>query len=605
MSKGKPRRRPVRKPVKVSQAPAIHKGLQPLDPAQLLAQATPEQIQQLTTENFALWARMSGIEVDNRQFSFEERRYLLPIYLDDSAQITWMKAAQTGATIYQLLRLLWYARHHNVKCGLYFPTADGVTKISKDRLGPMIDSNRDLLQNTSEVSNTLGLKQIGNIHNKISSLYMLYMGGTASKDSVPLDVIAFDEVRLIKEEDIDQAIERVSASDHKVQIYMSTAGYPNRDIHARFLRGKQLYWHVKCRCPDGFVPSDCFPDCIVDTGKEVYLRCPKCKARIVDPMNGNYVAHNPEAEWPSYHISQLVSRKISPKEVWEMYQRTSNMKEFFNAKLGKPYIDVDNMPVTDETIEGSIDYDLRWAYSPAAKKNRKKWCAMGVDQHSGNCYVLLAKQGSDGRKELVHAEVIDSSNPRYWVDGKPVSPFRRVHEIVREFDVRMAVVDAMPNANEAQELARTFPGKIYLAWYAESGQDMVRWADRAKTREAIRKGSKQLRLKWQVVLDRYQTIDFLLSQWTSGVFRMPDPRALSQIAKNPTTGRHEMESIVTTRMAVHLKSMIRQKTIINDETGKFKMEYVYAGRDPHFTHACNYLNIALERLKKQARFTLV
>jgi hypothetical protein len=600
-----PKPRPARKPVKKQQAPAVHKGLQPLDPSQLLAQATPEQIQTLTHENFALWARMCGIEVDNRNFSFDDRRYLLPIYLDNSKELTWMKAAQTGATVYQLLRLLWYARHHSVKCGLFFPTADGVTKLSKDRLGPMISSNLDLFQNTSEVSNTLGLKQIGNIHGKLSSLYMLYMGGQASKDSVPLDIIAFDEVRLIKEEDIDQAEERTSASDYKIKIFMSTAGYPNRDIHARFLRGTQMYWHVKCGCKYGFVPSDHFPDCIVDTGKEVYMRCPKCKMRINDSMNGNYIAHNPDAEWPSYHISQLVSRKISVKEVWEMYQRTTNMKEFYNAKLGKPYIDVENMPLTDEVLEGAVDYDLRWAYQPGAEKARKKWCAMGVDQHSGNCYAILAKMGSDGRKELVHAEVIDSSNPRYWVDGKPVSPFKRIHELIREFDVRMCVCDAMPNANEAQELARTYPGKVFIAWYSDSGQDMVRWTDRAKTREAIRKGSKQLRLKWQVVLNRYQTIDFLLNQWIGGVFRMPDPRGLSQVAKNETTGRHEMENIITSRLFTHLKSMIRQQTIINEETGKFKMEWVYAGRDPHFTHACNYLNIAMERLKKQARFTLV
>lgn len=609
--KPRPTRRPVRKPVKErpkrtpAKAPSVLKGIQPTDPAQLLANATPEQVSALMRDSFALWSCMSGVEVDNRPFKFDDFRYLIPMYLDNSQEIVWMKSAQMGATVYQLLRLLWYARHFTVKCGLFFPTADGVTKLSKDRLGPMIRSNADLFRSVSDVADTLGLKQITNIHDRLSSLYMLYMGGQASKDSVPLDIVSFDEVRLIPEQDIDQALERISASDYRIKIFMSTAGLPNRDIHARFLRGTQLYWHVCCGCRDGFVPSDHFPDCVVDTGKEVYLRCPKCKHRIQDPQNGTYIAHNPEAEFPSYHISQLVSRKLPLKELWEFYQRTTNMKEFFNAKLGKPYIDVENMPVTDEVLEGAVDYNLRWANELAAHKNRKRWTAMGVDQHSGNCYVIIAKQGAEGRKELVHAEVIDSSNPRYWENGRPVSPFKRLHEIIKEFDVRMCVIDAMPNANEAQELARSFPGKVFIAWYSDSGQDMVRWTDRVKTKEAIRKGSKQLRLKWQVILNRYQTIDFLLQQWVNGVWRCPDPRTLRQVVKSEKTGRHEMEDIVKTRFFTHLKSMMRQETVINEETGKFKMEWVYAGRDPHGTHALNYCNIALERMKKQARFTLV
>ena len=979
----RPARRPARKPVTAAgqsanptptdpsatapppptQAPAYNEGIKPQDAAQLIEQATPEQIKALMQTDFALWAQMSGIEVDNRKFEFDNHRYLLPIYLDNNREVIWMKSAQMGATIYQLLRLLWYARHHQVKAGLYFPTADGVTKLSKDRLTPLIKSNLDLLTHVSDAANTLGLKQINNIYSKMSSLYMLYMGGTASKDSVPLDIISFDEVRLISQTDIDQAIERISHSTYKIKIYMSTAGMPdcfdgstkivvrhketgfiyqkpiaelvdtyrnfqalsynrrggnrtrwrditgavcrgvrpmvrvklwngheirctsshrfaqlgdankgstilwtpiedverhpvrhggvrgpengvlcvndiperfngrwdlnspmgpydlltyrvlgayiaegtmtdsgeisiwqtkdtnivsycsewatnngltcrktvdgvfiqanrrpdlrslfaqcgkgepnkripehvlsgskeqllelfegmiegdghrrkprtrtrdshrefdyyttskelahqvwflglrlgmplalstreprkdnhslcyclsynpksfrqnevfpelgqlavssvhddgedyaydleieenpwfvlaesgclvhNSDIHRRFLKGKQYYWHCKCNCSDGFIPSDVFPDCIVDTGKEVYLRCPKCKMRIIDPQNGRYIAHNETAEASSYHISQFISRFISPKEIWDAYQTTTNMKEFHNAKLGKPYIDEENMPITEDVLEQCVDTNLQWAESLAGTKDLKRHCAMGVDQHSGNCCVLIAKRGRDGIKQLVHAEVIDSSNPQYWEDDRPVSPFKRVHELMKEFDVRMCVIDAMPNANEAQELARAFPARVFIAWYQDGGQDMVRWNDRLKTKEAIRKGSKKLRLKWQVVLHRYLSLDFALKQFVDGAFRMPDPRQLTQVCRSLETGRHEVEAIVKTRVWENLKSMVRQKTILDEETGRFKMEWIYVNRDPHFSHAINYMNVALERLRRQAMFTLV
>ena len=600
----RPRRRPVRRPAKKRKAPAYVKGIQGQDPATVLKNATVEQIQALRTANFALWASQSGIEVDNHKFEFDSHRYLLPIYLDEAQELTMMKSAQMGATIYQLLRLLWYARHFNVKAGLYFPTSDGVEKLSKDRLAPLIRSNQDLLANVKEDANTLGLKQIANVHDRVSSLYMLYMGGKASKDSVPLDIVAFDEVRLIDQGEIDQALERISHSTFKVRIFMSTAGYPNQDIHKRFLRGTQNYWHVKCNCLDGFIPSDHFPDCIVEHRGEIYLRCPKCKMRIQDPQNGRYVAHNKEAEYPSYHISQLISRFITPKEIWDFYQTTTNTKEFFNAKLGKPFVDEENMPITIEVIENAVNPELRWAFQAGAGQDRRRHCAMGVDQMSGNNYVIIAKRGPDGRKELVHLEIIESGNTRYWEGGKPVSPFKRLYELMREFNVQMCVIDAMPNANEAQDFARAFPGRVFLAWYKDAGVDMVEWQDRLKLKESIRRGSKELKLKWQVKINRYLSIDYALKQWADHVVQMPDVRGLTQVCRNLDTGRYEVQEPAN-RLAKHLCSMVRQKTVIGEEEAmKIKMEWIYVDRDPHFTHSWNYCNVALERMRRQAIFTM-
>jgi hypothetical protein len=509
-----------------------------------------------------------------------------------------------GATIFLLLKLLWFCRYKQVKCGLYFPTADGVTKLSKDRLTPLLESNQELLEAVKDDADTLGLKQITNVQGKTSSLYMLYLGGQASKDSVPLDVVGFDEVRLVKSSDIDQALERVSHSNYKIRMFMSTAGYPNLDIHKRFLVGTQHTWHIKCNCLDGFVPSDCFPDCIVDTGKEVYIRCPKCKMRIHDVQNGNYVAHNPGADSHSYHVSQLISKYISPKEIWSNFRQTTNIKEFYNAKLGRPFVDEENMPITDDVLENCIDPTLRWAYAPGGDKTLKKNCAMGVDQMSGNNYVVIAKRGPNGVKQIVHLEVIESGNPRYWENGKPVTPFKRIYELMKEFDVGMCVIDAMPNANEAQDLARAFPGRVYLAWYGDGGVDMVRWHDRLKMREQIRKGSKEIKLKWQVTAHRYMSIDYALKVFVDRAVVMPHPDALVQIVRSAESGRYEAETLCRSRFWLHLKSVVRQKTIMDEETGKFKMEWVYLGRDPHFTHAWNYCNIAIERLKRQAIFVL-
>lgn len=587
-------------------APPYLQGIRPLDTQKMLSEASPDQLKFLTHSSFSLWAQYSGLEVDGRPFDFDSRRWLLPIYLDQNDEMVWIKAAQMGATIYMLLRLLWYAMHNQVKCGLFFPTADGVNKLSKDRLQPLIDSNAEMKAAMNSATDSLGVKQIQNLQGRISSLYMLYLGGQASKDSVPLDVVGFDEVRLVNSADIDQALERISASQLGVQMYVSTAGYPNMDIHKRFLRGSQLVWHIKCNCLDGFVPSDCFPDCICDTGKEVYIRCPKCKMRINDTQNGNYVALNPGAKFNSYHVSQFMSKskRTTPAKIWEAYQTTTNMKEFWNAKLGKPYVDEENVPINDAVLENCINTELRWANNQGAHKDLKKNCAMGVDQHSGNVFVVISKPGPDGKKQIVHLEYVETANPNYWENGKPVTPFKRVHQLMKEFDIGMCLIDAMPNANEAADLARDFPGRVFLVWYGDGGQDMVNWHDRVKHKEAVKKGSTSIKVKWQVTLNRYLSIEFALKQFTDRSVEFAHPDALLQVAKNKVTGRFETEAICRARFWPHLRGIIRQKTITDELTGKFKMEWVYLGFDPHFVHAWNYCNVAMERLRRRAIFVM-
>lgn len=597
-------------------APAIIRGIQAKSVEDTLKNATPEQIKMLTHHNFALWAQFSGLEVDQKAFTFDRRRYLLDLYMCNSREMAWMKSAQMGATIYEVLRLLWFCRYHPVKAALYFPTADGVTKLAKDRLNPIISTNAELRENLSD-GDALGLKHIRNVHGKQSSLYMLYLGGTASKDSVPLDILGFDEVRLCDENDIDQAIERVSASSYKYKMYVSTAGFPGMDIARRFEHGDQQYWHVRCACEDGFIPSEEFPNCILDlkggrlsdaedwwdrcVEERTFLQCPRCKMVIKDPQNGMYIPHNPGGAYPSFHISQLISHTITPYEIIDHFNRAVNKKEFYNAKLGKPYVDEENVPITETVLERCVNTDIQWGYN-LPRKERKR-CAMGVDQHGGNCYVVVVKPDKDGVKRIMHLEIIDSANPRYTKGGEQVTPFKRVYELARHFDIGACVIDGMPNYNEAAQMTRDFRGRCWVAWYGgESQKDMVTWADRARTKEGIRKGSANIKTKYQVFLNRYTSMDYSLSEFVNRNVVMPHPDGLVQVCRS-NQGRWEADAICRNHFWLHLKSLVRKKTPIltadKEDTGRFRMEWVYLGLDPHFAHAWNYCNIAAERMSKR------
>jgi hypothetical protein len=98
-------------------------------------------------------------------------------------------------------------------------------------------------------------------------------------------------------------------------------------------------------------------------------------------------------------------------------------------------------------------------------------------------------------------------------------------------------------------------------------------------------------------------MDFSLSHFGARDIRMPHPDDLIQVVRDRDSGRFVGENIARTRLWVHLRSMVRFKNIIDEETGKFKMDWVKIG-DDHFAHANNYFCIACERLKRRPVFVL-
>lgn len=914
---------------------------------------TIDDLRHLSTESFALWTQTSGVTVDGNTIDFNSHRYLLPIYLCNDTEMVWQKAAQMGATVFMLLKVIhWLHTHQGRKAGLYFPTKEGVENLSKDRLTPLLQSIPDL-NSTIDLQDKLGLRKIGK-----SSFYLFHLGGVASKDSVPLDFVAFDEVRLCKPQDIDQAMERISHSPYKQKILMSTChvgdtevfvrnkttghvltknlrdlqscfkeyevlsynrlggyrprwrdiiavhnngikpvvdvvfeggqrhtctpdhrfavngqglplfgercflpiseiqtypkashtpgkqrvyalkhlptlegnsydlqtneffglyiaegtyregtvsiwqsnkteknkavrdlskswavdnglqyseteeavhvsglssrpdlvevltscgghaaekripesilcgnevqlkhllhgfvlgdghiydyqnlssktfdlytcsrqlakdlqlvcfktgcpasltirdrintpviidgkktghtrhaehklslnpggfrhsellrgvgglevrsvkeageqevfdltvaedswyflagsgalahncGLPESDIAARFDLGTQHVWMAKCGCEDGCDLARTFPDCVVDDKKrgKLYLRCPKCRYVINDPQNGRYVSHNPGADYTSFHVSQLTSKYMPLKTLWDFYHRTTNKAEFYNAKLGLPYIDEENRGVTLGQLKSCIDPQLEWA-APGKVANT----AMGVDVGGGYCYVVIADL-HESRKRIRHVEIIETDNPHYMENGKRVSPFKRLRTLMKEYKVQLCVIDAMPNYDSVIEFAQEFPGKVFASFYSKEAKDVVSWSDKPKTKATIKKAGPLLKFKYYCVLSRYISLDVALGQWSGNDVVCPDPDRLVQMCLNERTKDLEPEAVMNRAFSMFMR-LIKRFNITNDETGEGRHEWIYSGGDPHFAHAWNYCNVALERLRRNVVFT--
>jgi len=556
---------------------------------------TIDDLRHLSNESFALWTQTSGATVDGNVVDFSSHRYLFPIYMCNDQEVVWQKAAQMGATVYMLLRLIhWLHTHQGRKAGLYFPTKEGVDNLSKDRLTPLLQSIPEL-NGTIDDNDKLSLRKIGK-----SSFYLFHLGGTASKDSVPLDFVAFDEVRLCRPADIDQALERISHSPFKQKIFMSTCGMPENDIAARFDLGTQHIWMSKCGCPDGCDLARTFPDCVVDDKKrgKLYLRCPKCRYVINDTQNGRYVAHNPGADYTSFHVSQLASKYMPLKFLWDFYHRTTNKAEFFNAKLGLPFIDEENRGVTLGQLKSCIDPNLEWA-QPGKAANT----AMGVDVGGGYCYVVIADL-HESKKRIRHVEIIEADNPHYMENGKRNTPFKRLRELMKEYKVQLCVVDAMPNYDMVLELAQDYPGKVFASFYAKEAKDVVNWSDRPRTKVSLKKAGPLLKFKYYCVLSRYLSLDVALAQWADNDIICPDPDRLVQMCFDERTKELHPEAVMNRAFSMFMR-LVKRFNVTNEETGEGRHEWIYSGGDPHFAHAFNYCNIALERLRRSTSFSFV
>lgn len=567
-----------------------------------------EEIKALRMENLGAWCALNKFDVDHKPFTFKGRKFLKDIYLCSNSNITVRKCTQVGLTIWMILKVLHQLRYSEQtgrkiarKAGFYFPVFDSVAKFSKDRLRPLI-------YNIPEFNETLsGPPSIDLVQFGSSSLYLSYTGGVASMDSTPMDILCLDEVRLMQASTINQLEERLSGCMDPSLYKISTAGYPNDAIDKSFMMGDQRYWHTNCNCSDGIILADRFPECLgqrtnIKSGRpEYFYRCPECGKEDLDSQDGQYVIHNPNSDYASFHIHQMLSQSRPPKAIWERYITTDNPKEFYNATLGKPYVDEDNIGATEEEVRGCVNTDLQWGGTTTNT-------CMGVDQRSGNLHIVVAKMVNN-KKRIVHIEVVDNQQDRYKEAGKIVTPFKRLYTMMQEFDVDLCVLDALPNANEAKDFSRAFPGRVFLSYYKES-TDMVRWSDKKSggkqsEKPHSRKSSDDLKFKWVVFLDRYKSIDYALRQWVDRRVECPNPRGLVQEIRNVKTGMYEPTFVCEDQLFRHLGAVVRELVQNRTDPTNYRYRWNYLGLDPHLLHAWNYCCVALERKKKSFSFEFI
>lgn len=550
-------------------------------------------------ETFVAWCdrlARDGLRVDGHPFTLESRpamRFIyeqIPSSIEEAHKRTLvlMKCAQVGFTVMEILAMIYMAlKFMPTQIGMYLPDQNLARIKSSERFMPIVrtigDAYRILLDRDSTGTARGGEGNIMIRNMGTSRFYFLWTSGKGSTESVPLDVLALDEVQEMDVADMEKVAERMSASRIRYTLAGSTANWPDRDIHFLYKRGTQHQFHTSCpSCAQSNVLDEYFPECIgydVDRREYRYV-CRHCNGWIDEPQRGQWVPKTPDAEVMSIHFPQFLSPTISARDIIQAYYNADDLKNFYNRKLGKPFMDPSQVPVNMEMLndcaaEGQR-LGVRW-------KERATGTYMGIDQMGAFNVVLIAERLPSGHQAIIHAEEIYDDDP-----------FQRCSTLIENYGVVVCVVETLPNYNDAKRFAGRHPGVVFLAGYGNMDGEMMLWGDSVPTR-MDRKTEEEDRDRYTVRLDQYKVMQVAMARIQKRQTVFPDPKGLIQdLTEKGTKGVKVPTPILSERVFLHFTrtALVAEK---DDEEHKYRRRVVKVGIDPHFSYAYMLLNVAWAR----------
>jgi hypothetical protein len=552
-----------------------------------------------------------GLKVDGKPFTLEDRPALRPIYeaiptTREEAHdwtLVVMKATQLGLTIWEVLADLYMAiKFGPVTIGLFLPDQATATFKSQQRFMRIVRSDPalyDRLIHRAEEELGRSRRKIGegNVLTREyagSLLLFLWTSGRVTTESRPMDILSLDEVQEMALDDIDKARARLGDSMVRFTLMLSTANLPNMDIDFWYQQGTREVWHSLCEACG--VESDLsdpihFPGRVTAYNEgqiagaprdDFVWTCPACSAWIKNPQRGRYIAQAPDRarnRIRSFLIPRTISPRITPRQIVTDFARAKTgdqRKSFWNRTLARPYIDPDQVPVTLAKLEAAAAegqaMGLKWL-------TQGRGCYMGVDQMGGWNAIIIKRRLPDGRQAVVHVEAIHSDDP-----------FEGTADLMRRYGVAYCVVEQLPNVNDARRFANQFPGRVFLAGYADLRDDMMVWGDDLSRSD--RRTAAEDRTRYTVTLNQFKAMQAALFRLREARCLWPDPDALEQSI--PEGGVPQRRLIVRDVVWTHFT-----KTALvvdqHPETRKPVARVKKLDLDPHFSYANMLCDIAWSR----------
>lgn len=576
-----------------------------------------------TGETFRQWLERlaaDGLKVDGKPFRLDDRPAMAWIYdqvpstEDDAFRLVLvlMKCAQVGFTVMEMLACIYLGlRFGPATVGMFLPDMNLAGIKSTERFMPVVRSVpkvHGLM--TQDAADGSGRKTgEGNVNRRRigEALFIFsWTSGRATTESVPMDILSFDEVQEMTLEQMEKTLERLSASQVRFVLMGSTANWPDADIDHWYKRGSRRRFHTRCpTCGVGEPIDEYFPKCFVWLeARRAWAYTCRAGHVIDDPQVGEWVAENPDADPPvdltipkrlrpmrvrSIHFPQFLSPTIAPGEIFDAYRTAESMKNFYNRKLGKPYTDPSQVPVTLEHLHAceaaGIAAGLVW-------KQRARGTFMGIDQ-MGNFNVHVIKERmADGRQAMVHLEMTFSADP-----------FARSSELMELYGVQCCVVEINPNYNDAKKFANKHPGKVFICdSFGKVDEGMIQWGDAPRLDTSDRRTSEEARDRYTLKMDQYKCMQVSMYRFVNGLCLFPDRKGLEQdVLEGGVPKRQQISPIAWHHFT---KTALVVEKDEDGGTNKVRRSVKKIGIDPHFSYANMLCDVAWARAHGTSSFIL-
>lgn len=412
-----------------------------------------KDISKYTNQSSFLWVVANINLPKNAKWSFSKRLWQIPIINDLSKEIVVQKPAQVGLSTIMSAKMLYLGYHIPMRIMYSLPREKDLKDLVPTRFNPMID-NSPIIQEVAGNLDSVRRKQIGDT-------YIHFVEASTEPRALDVDMLINDEVNLSDQNVLDQFAYRIAASPYKIRYQLGTPTVPYFGISDLIENSDWKLWHVQCPyCGKWTVFNENWTSILKVTKHRIYYGgncCDKCKDIGYSPddiADGKWVAQNPNNPVSGYQVVRTMDATTSAQELYVMWKKTRNERNFHNFGLGVPYISGGIDLSKESVLHECVDSDLE--KEEFGNKSNKYY--VGIDQ--GNIlHLVILREGEDEILELVYADVIDD---------KGGNPFHKVEKIINRYPKANIVTDLLPNRHSALGLVKnrknawgaTFQGRI-------------------------------------------------------------------------------------------------------------------------------------------------
>lgn len=397
-----------------------------------------EQRQRMRDElhrlNPAMWVLDNHFVNENQKpFEFTKHRFMLQPYADSSPDQVIMKSAQVGWSVAAILKTLHAAKYLGLNVIYVLPTRNVVHDFVTPKVNPMIDRNPEIAKMVKG-SNSTSLKQVGD--------RFVYFRGSFHEGeaiSITADLVVADEYDRSDQNVLTVYQSRLQASEWGWFWRFSNPSLPGFGVHELYEDSDQMHWFVTCsHCKHQWYMDMEYnaseKNHYIDEESKTY-NCGKCRKELGpnDRQNGQWVPKYPGRKRRGYWLSQLMIPWVSAAKILDQKSQMT-IEVFHNFVLGLPY-QASEFMINRDSILRACEPKL------ANKTNVVIGCDSGKEKH----WVM----GNDNG-------VFSYGKTTNWED---------IEALINMYNAT-CVIDALPDFTVPEQLAKKYPGKVFVHYYS-------------------------------------------------------------------------------------------------------------------------------------------